>query len=386
MRMVKLGDVAKINPRAARLPADTQVSFVGMAQLDAVNAKAIPLDERNYADVSKGYTQFRDGDILVAKITPCWENGKVGIADLNQEFGYGSTEFHVIRPGQELNERYLLHYLRQDYIRASGELKMTGSGGQRRVPVKFFSNMLVPLPSLDEQRRIAAILDKADAIRAKRRQVLADLDALKASLFNSMFQVKEYPSSCLNDVSLGRGEYGATVASTEISEDLPRYVRITDIREDGTLSDEARGPAGEYSEWRRYLLNEGDILFARSGATVGKTFRYRTSDGPCVYAGYLIRFVPNPELIDSDFLYAYTRTSKYRGWVAARQNVVAQPNINAKQYGSELMIPLPPMEEQKEFARRTKIIDRVIASAKHSFERDTELFASLQSRAFKGEL
>nr|WP_257737095.1 restriction endonuclease subunit S [Dermabacter vaginalis] len=263
---------------------------------------------------------------------------------------------------------------------------VTSGSSQPQLTRQNIVKIDVPLPTLTEQRRIAAILDKADAIRTKRRQTLARLGELKVSLFDSMFYGKGYATAPLNDVCLRRGEYGSTVASTEISDDLPRYVRITDIQEDGNLSGEARGPAGASSEWNRYLLNDGDILFARSGATVGKTFLYRSSDGPCVFAGYLIRFVPNTKLVDPAFLFSFTRTSRYKSWVAARQNVVAQPNINAKQYGSELMVPLPPIEYQKEFARRVKAIDNISANVKEILEQDDALFASLQSRAFKGEL
>src|SRR5690606_2061937 len=127
---------------------------------------------------------------------------------------------------------------------------------------------------------------------------------------------------------------------------LPRYVRITDITASGALSDDVRSPGGERGEWMRYKLVDGDLLFARSGATVGKTYRYRSTDGECVFAGYLIRYRPDPEVVDPDYLFGLTKTARYASWVAARQNVVAQPNINAKQYGRELPIPLPPLDLQ----------------------------------------
>ncbi len=160
------------------MPGDEAVSFVGMAQLDDVTAKARPLASKAFAEVSKGYTVFRDRDLLVAKITPCFENGKIGQAVLEHKIGVGSTEFHIVRPGPDVAEGYLLHFLRRPEVRAAGELRMTGSGGQRRVPADFLQKLQVPLPPLEEQRRIAAILDQADALRAKRRQVLAHLDAL----------------------------------------------------------------------------------------------------------------------------------------------------------------------------------------------------------------
>ena len=90
-RWVKLGEVAEINPRDPKPADEAEISFVGMAQLDATTASAKPLETRSFSEVSKGYTVFRNHDVLVAKITPCWENGKIGQAELDHEVGVGST-------------------------------------------------------------------------------------------------------------------------------------------------------------------------------------------------------------------------------------------------------------------------------------------------------
>ncbi|MDK9641638.1 restriction endonuclease subunit S [Propionibacterium freudenreichii] len=154
---MQVSEVASINPRSDSIAPTEQISFVGMAQLDAQSAVATPLDSRSFSSVSKGYTIFNNHDILAAKITPCWENGKIGEASLTHPIGVGSTEFHVIRHGKSIDRRYLLHFLRRPEIRTAGQLRMTGSGGQRRVPASFIKELRIPLPPLDEQRRIAAI-------------------------------------------------------------------------------------------------------------------------------------------------------------------------------------------------------------------------------------
>ena len=107
---------------------------------------------------------------------------------LSHNVGFGATEFHVIRPlPHRADARYLLHYLRLERVRRDGERKMTGSAGQRRVPEYFLADLEIPLPDLAEQRRIAAILDKADELRAKRRAALAQLDTLTQAVFLDMF-------------------------------------------------------------------------------------------------------------------------------------------------------------------------------------------------------
>lgn len=186
--LVQLGEVAEINPRLSRdLGQDADVSFVPLAALNAESGVATTAAARPYRDVAKGYTPFRDGDLLVAKITPSFENGKIGQARLDHKHGFGSTEFHVVRPGSRLHDRFALHFLRQQRVIDEGAAHMTGSAGQRRVPARFLSTLPIPLPPIAEQRRIAAILDKADDLRAKRRTAIATLDTLPESIFLDMF-------------------------------------------------------------------------------------------------------------------------------------------------------------------------------------------------------
>lgn len=189
MKAVLLEDVAELNPRfAEKLSADDEVAFVPMAALSAEAASVTAEETRTYAQVAKGYTSFASGDVLVAKITPCFENGKIAQTRLSKPIGFGSTEFHVVRPRPgKLDGRYAHHFLRLENVRTAGERRMTGSGGQRRVPENYLAKLQIPLPQLPEQRRIAAVLDKADELRAKRRAALAELDTLTQSIFLEMF-------------------------------------------------------------------------------------------------------------------------------------------------------------------------------------------------------
>ncbi len=137
-------------------------SFVPMANVSRGGIRAITTEEsRQVGELLKGFTPFVDRDVLVAKITPCFENGKIAHARISKRQGFGSTEFHVIRPAsQRLDDRYLFHFLRQPRIRIEGERRMTGSAGQRRVPKAYLESLEIPMPPIAEQRRIAAILDK----------------------------------------------------------------------------------------------------------------------------------------------------------------------------------------------------------------------------------
>lgn len=160
---VPLLAVCTLNPKLdanARPAADTPVTFVPMAAVDDRLAAITAAEVRPYADVQKGYTSFAEGDVLFAKVTPCMENGKAAIAsDLVGGIGFGSTEFHVLRPDTRLIlPEYLLHFICQPQFRQQAKAAFVGTGGLQRVPPSFFERVKLPLPSLLEQRRIVEAL------------------------------------------------------------------------------------------------------------------------------------------------------------------------------------------------------------------------------------
>ena len=187
---VALAEVCEINPRlqrADRPDDDTPVSFVPMAAIDETEGRIVALT-RPYRTVAKGYTAFREGDVLLAKITPCMENGKAAVAEkLVNGHGFGSTEFHVLRPGPRLDRSFLFHCIRMPDFRRRAKARFTGTAGQQRVPPSFLENFPFRLPSLDEQRRIVDLLDRAAGIRRLRRQAQDTARLLIPALFNKMF-------------------------------------------------------------------------------------------------------------------------------------------------------------------------------------------------------
>lgn len=138
--------------------------------------------------------------------------------------------------------------------------------------------------------------------------------------------------------------YGANARACSFARDLPRYVRITDIDEQGFLKEDTAKSIPE-AEAGGVEVAEGDVLFARSGATVGKTYLHEAKDGRFSFAGYLIRARPNRKLLVPGFLREFTRSRGYWRWIKEMQRAGAQPNISASEYGN-LPIPLPSLEEQ----------------------------------------
>ncbi len=221
---------------------------------------------------------------------------------------------------------------------------------------------MVLLPPLSEQASIAIVLDSIDeAIRHSEAVIIATKN-LRNAMLHALFtcgvpgwhtERRTYQSigtipADWQVVSLGEicdpPKYGVGLRACPFDPILPRYVRITDITGDGRLRTEGIRSV-KISNDSEHKLRMGDLLFARSGS-VGRTYLYQSEDGHCVYAGYLIRFRPNPEIALPEFVSLYTHSSYYRRWIASMKRVGAQPNINASEY-STLPIPLPTLPEQQ---------------------------------------
>ena len=236
----------------------------------------------------------------------------------------------------------------------------------------------ITVPPLNEQRKIVMVLDKVSDLLAKRHQQLDKLDELVKSRFIEMFIGKGYPTKTVDEVSLSKGEYGAQSASVEYDPNRPRYVRITDINDDGTLNDDMVASIN-LSDDEQYRLEYGDFMFARMGATVGKTYAFIT--GNQIFAGYLIRYKLNQNVISPRYLFWYTKLDVYWNWVKLSQSGAAQPGINAKKYGS-LRIPVPPIELQRQFAAFVTQTDKSKVAIQKSLEKLEILKKALMQEYF----
>lgn len=174
---IPIGEVAEVNPRKnVELNGNDLVSFVPMAAVDEVSGTIVAPIDRPYYEVSKGFTHFRNEDVIFAKITPSMENGKSAVArDLTNGTGIGSTEFHVLRANGTIKPRYLWHYIRQEKFRDSAQAVMSGAVGQQRVPADWLKNQRIPIPPLAEQERI---LEKVDRLTERTARAREDLDQI----------------------------------------------------------------------------------------------------------------------------------------------------------------------------------------------------------------
>lgn len=188
-------------------------------------------------------------------------------------------------------------------------------------------------------------IDKNKVFIVQRSEIEGRLDP-KMALYNRKVLHSLYPKVRLKDVLLCKPQYGASepgVPRSSIKE--PRYIRITDIDENGLISHDELGATAKIIE-DKYILCENDILIARSGATVGKAYIHKPALYDCFFAGYLIRFIINTDKALPEYIFTYTQLNAYKEWVNAIQRPSGQPNINSEEYQS-LEIPLPNIERQQ---------------------------------------
>jgi type I restriction enzyme S subunit len=190
-----LSDFAEINPSRrgkTNYPISMPVTFVPMAAVDDITGRIVRPIVRPYAEVSKGYTWFKEGDVIFARITPCMQNGKAALAEgLENGIGFGSTEFHVLRPSVKIMGRWLHYLVRHKDLRDDAERYFKGTAGQQRVPQSFLQKKAIVVPPLDQQRCIVAFLDGLQAKTEELRNALAEakckIDELLPSILDGAF-------------------------------------------------------------------------------------------------------------------------------------------------------------------------------------------------------
>lgn len=284
-------------------------------------------------------------------------------------------------------EQAELNYLKHFLDASAQAMEATGRGiAQNNINMAMLRAWEVPLPSLEEQRRIAAILDKADDLRAKRRQAIAHLNTLTQSIFHSMFGTTTWPTKNLGDLAMFR--YGSSNKSAGAGEECLRIPNVVGGQID--WSNLKLVPVTN-DELDRLRLLDNDLLFVRSNGNpdyVGRAAVFSSRDeSNVIYASYLIRArFHDFNALSPRFAHAYLESTSGRDQLRSGAKTSAgQYNINTQALGA-LKIPVPPLELQQTFANRIAAVERLKEThRKHLAELDA-LFASLQNRAFKGEL
>ena len=389
--LVRLGDVAEINPRLARssyLQADTQVRFVPMAAVDEVNGLIADVQHRPFSEVSKGYTNFQTGDVLFAKITPCMQNGKSAIFDdESSPIGFGSTEFYVIRAGNRIFSRFIYHLVRQETFREKAKANFTGTGGQQRVPRDFLENYSLSLPPLDEQQRIVDILDRAASIQRLRQAADEKLKQIIPALFVDMFgdpasNPKGWPTATIGDL-IENADYGSSSKAHDEATGLP-MLRMGNVTMGGALDlKNIKYVELEPAEQAKFTLKKGDILFNRTNSKelVGKTGIWDGSYD-AVYASYFIRLRTKTDKMTPEVLWAFMNSKHTKGLLyGMARGAIGQSNINSKELRA-IRLFAPPIALQERFSQLYYDLKAKLAMSAAATASATSIAASLASEVF----
>lgn len=390
-------DVAEVNPRKdVDLLASDLVSFVPMAAVDEVSGTILSPVDRPYGEVSKGFTHFRDGDVIFAKITPSMENGKSAVArGLTNGTGMGSTEFHVFRSNGAVEPEYLWRFVRQKSFRENAQAVMSGAVGQQRVPADYLKEHLIPLPPLLEQQRIVAKVDGLTARTARARKELDRIPTLIARYKQRLLALAFSGEKALQWPQKSIGEISDFVTSGSrgwaqyYSSEGDMFVRVGNVRRADinlNLNDIQRvnPPAG--AEGRRTQLEKGDVLVTIT-ADLGRVGVFDTAE-----TAYVNQHVALIRLHDP-------KQARFVAWYLSSelgQSQLFENNRGATKAGLGLgdikgvSIPLPDYEDQIEIVRRIESafnwLDRVTDDHAAADRLLPKLDAAILAKAFRGEL
>lgn len=385
-----ISDIAVIDPmkrEISDLNDDIDVSFVPMSNVTE-QGELDSSETKKLGDVRKSYTYFKEGDVLFAKITPCMENGKGCLAiNLVNNIGFGSSEFYVLRPKEGINGLWLYYLTKSDKFRTQAENSMTGSSGHRRVQKHFFDKYKVYVPGLEEQEKIAHILDQSKEIISKRKAQIEILDNLIDSKFYSMF----------GDVSKGEvfglKKYINIIGGNAFSSKGYRDIGIPIIKI-GTVNkgyfDESNIDYWDYDEsLEKYKLLPDDLLITLTG-TVGKDDYGNVLKLPKLYDYYYLnqrvaKLDIISSLLDKEYLMHCLRQPNIKNILIRNNRGVRQANISNNDIYN-LQVKIPPIELQNQFAEIVNKIEKEKELLKRSLEQLEINFKALEQKAFNGEL
>ena len=409
--MLKLKYAATVNPRVSevrRLAPDTEVSFVPMEAVGEYGGMDLSLTKK-LANVADGFTYFSDGDVVVAKITPCFENGKGSLAaGLLNGIAFGTTELHVVRCGPELDERFTFYLTLGDAFRKLGAAEMYGAGGQKRVPEAFVADLKHPIPSLPEQRAIAAFLDretaKIDSLVTKKERLVALLQENRTALISLAATKGVDPNAAMKISGIEwLGEVPAHWNVTKLRRLItqvthPLRVQPEQVyREIGIRSwgkgifhkDQVTGAL--LGDKKVFNISPGELMLNIVFAWEGAVAVVSENDGGLIASHRFPTFRHISTLVHLDYLLMFLQSEHGRALMALNSPGAAGRNrtIRIDAFLDE-EIPLPPLEEQQKtvtaFRRNERRLQSLSSKVSVAIRRLNEFRAALISAAVTGRI
>ena len=390
-RAVALGEAVQINPKlppSQRPAAELPVTFVPMANVCEREGAIVSPDIRRFGEVSKGYTTFTEKDVLFAKITPCMENGKAAIArDLLNGIGAGSTEFYVLRAGNAVLPEFVFHFIRRPQFRQLCKANFTGSAGQQRVPKSFLERVPIPLPPLEEQRRIVGLLDRAAEIRRRAGAARARARAVIPALFLDMF----------GDAAAGRRSWSVQPLKTvaQIGSGLTKgrklrgettlvpYLRVANVQDGHLDLSEVKTIEATTSDIEKCSLQAGDLLITEGGDAdkLGRCAIWQDEVPGCLHQNHVFRVRVGRALLP-EYAASFIQSPAGKSYflrVAKRTTGIA--SINKTQLGA-LPVVVPPLELQRTFVDLARQVNGTLDKLDAAARKAEAMAAALSAEVF----
>ncbi|MCC6195271.1 MAG: restriction endonuclease subunit S [Burkholderiales bacterium] len=354
----KLAEVAEINPRRKTIERtdDTLTSFVPMEAVDDVLGDVTRVVSQPFSKVKKGYTYFENGDVIFAKITPCMQNGKHAVvSDLIDGFGFGSTEFHVVRASSEILPEWIHYFLRRKETLDAAIRTFTGAVGQQRVPPSFLENLELPVPQVAEQRRIAtclkAQLAEAETARQAAQAQVRDAALLQRRLLHDAFdQIACEPTTLghvLKDIETGKSFQTAEVLARP--EELG-VLKVSAVSWAHFRADQAKALKGDYKPADSHRVKQGDLLISRANTRelVGAVVLVGQDHPMRLLSDKTLRLVVDESNADKDYLLFALRADIAREHIElyATGTSDSMRNISQDVIASTPVV-LPPLADQR---------------------------------------
>jgi type I restriction enzyme M protein len=358
--LVRIGDVCTINPSKSKLAAlkpGTRVSFVPMADLNEHRIAFQPREEKLLSEVSTSYTYFEDNDVLLAKVTPCFENGKAGIAcGLLNGIGFGSSEFYVLRSSAQVLPEWIYFCVMHPLFRDAAVAQMTGTGGLQRVPRDYVENFKIPLPPLEVQKEIVAEIEGYQKVINGARAVL---DHYRPHIpIHSDWPMVPLEVAC--DIQRGKFSHRPRNEPRFYGGKYP-FIQTGDV---------VRASGGKIT-FTQTLNEEGlsvsklfqpPVVVITIAANIGDT---AVLDFPSCFPDSVVGLIPKPET-DARYLEIVMRTKKQHLNDIAPQ--AAQKNINIEILRT-VEIPLPPLATQLQIVVEIEAEQALVAANRELIER-----------------
>lgn len=352
------------------LPADRRISGAKLSEknryVDATsfdtgrNTIAASKDIRSLMHSHHLFKEIHEGDILVS--TRRWNLGAAAMVPSDLDGQAASRDIVVLRPNHNVVERrYLFYFVSSRQFASMLSRKIQGAV-DLSVSDSDFNEIELPLPDLCEQRRICEILDETNNLRIQSDEIEKKYFRTLLALYFEKFgdpatNSKDWPVSPLETIITEKPQIGIHANSTNWTEGMPRYLRISDITEKGHLEKSQRVSL-DLEDWSSYRLTPGDLLFIRLSRRVGRTYLHQTEAESCVFSNDMVRIKINRERMLPWYFFAFTQTDYFQKCIKVRKAPSIPEHVSVNDLLT-IKIQIPPMAKQETFAELIQSLHRI---------------------------